>query len=360
MSSRGDFLRIARQRRGLTQTAAATKMGLKQAVLSRMENGIVDVTDEVVRNAALAYTFPESFFNQSETVLGPPVSVHPMLRGTSKVTAKDVDMLTAELNIRLFNMRQFLTNIEFARPLDVPHLDIEMEDSPQSAARKVRLHWRLTEGPIKNLTRLLERAGIIVGTSDFGGAPISGVMFRPPSAPPFVLFNPSHPADRVRFTLAHELGHLVMHRFPTSSMEDEANAFASEFMLPSKEMKQAFRGRRVTIQTLAAKKKEWRMSMQSLVMAAKSSGSITQNQAKYLFIQLSKKGWRTSEPAELDFPHDMPTVLPDVIRVHQKDLGYKDDELLTLTKLHKSEFETLYGPLNHSNEPTRPRLRIIN
>ncbi len=359
MDSRGDFLRLARQRRGLTQTQAAPKLNLKQTVLSRMENGLVEVTDEAIAKASDAYQFPKEFFLQNETVLGPPVSVHPMLRGNSKVAAKDVDMLTAELNIRLFNIRRFLANVDLSRSLNVPELHIEMEDSPRAVAKKVRLHWQLTHGPIKNLTRLLERAGVIVGVSDFGGAQISGVIFRPPSSPPIVLFNPTHPADRVRFTLAHELGHLVMHRFPTSTMEDEANEFASEFMMPAEEMRQVFRGRKVTIQYLAALKREWRMSMQSLLMSAKHVGAVNSNQYRYLFTQFSKKGWRTREPAELDFPHDLPVVLPDIIKVHRNDLGYDADELLRLTRLCKEEFEALYGAIDGNNSPSRPTLRIV-
>lgn len=359
MSTRGDFLRLARQRRGLTQIQAAPLLGLQQTVLSRMENDLIEVTDEMLNTAASAYRFPFGFFVQNETVLGPPVSVHPMLRGHSNVTAKDIDMLTAELNIRFFNMRRFLTNVDLSNSLNVPELDIEMEESPRAVARKVRLHWQLTHGPIKNLTRLLERAGVIVGTSEFGGAQISGVMFRPPSSPPIILFNPKHPADRVRFTLAHELGHLVMHRFPTSTMESEANEFASEFMMPSLEMKQAFRGRKVTIQYLAALKREWRMSMQSLLMAAKNVNAIDDNQYRYIFTQFSKKGWRTKEPAELDFPHDYPVVLQDIIKVHRSDLGYSEAEIYELTRLHKEEFEMLYGPQDDNATPNRPRLRIV-
>ncbi|WP_233351784.1 ImmA/IrrE family metallo-endopeptidase [Glycocaulis albus] len=269
-------------------------------------------------------------------------------------------MLTAELNIRLFNLRSFLANVDYSKSINVPEFDVEMEESPRAVAKKVRLHWQLTRGPVKNLTRLLERAGVIVGVSDFGGAQISGVMFRPPSAPPIMLYNPKHPADRVRFTLAHELGHLVMHRFPTSSMESEANEFASEFMMPSDEMRQIFRGRKLTVQYLAALKKEWRMSMQSLLMSARNVGAVDDNKSRYLFSEFSKRGWRTREPAELDFPNDEPVVLSDIIKIHLNDLGYTFDELLGMTKLYKEEFESLYGRMDGGDLPTMPRLRIIN
>jgi Zn-dependent peptidase ImmA (M78 family) len=143
-------------------------------------------------------------------------------------------------------------------------------------------------------------------------------------------------------------------------MEDEANEFASEFMMPSDEMRQAFRGRKVTLQYLAALKREWRMSMQSLLMSAKNVKAVDANQYRYLFTQFSKRGWRMKEPAELDFPHDTPVVLQDIIKVHRGDLGYRDDELLDLTRIYRDEFETLYGPMTEDTTPTRPRLRIIS
>jgi IrrE N-terminal-like domain len=81
--------------------------------------------------------------------------------------------------------------------------------------------------------KLVERAGVIIGLSQFGGASISGVTFRVPGKPPLVLLDALHPGDRQRYTLAHELGHLVMHRSPTPTMESEATEFASAFLMPA-------------------------------------------------------------------------------------------------------------------------------
>ncbi len=145
-----------------------------------------------------------------------------------------------------------------------------------------------------------ERAGIVIGFSKFAGASVSGVTFKVPGRPPLVLLNSTHAADRVRFTLAHEIGHLVMHRFPTDDMETEANAFASAFLMPAAEIKQSFRGRRITLELLASLKPEWKVAMQALLMRASGLGLVSPNQARYLWQQISARGWRTSEPAELD------------------------------------------------------------
>ncbi|MDF3350481.1 ImmA/IrrE family metallo-endopeptidase [Sulfitobacter sp. KE34] len=358
MATKGTLLRLARHLRGFTQIKSAEKLGVAQAVYSRMENDIVEVDSKLLAKAAAAFGVPVDFFNITDTVYGPPVSVHTMLRGNSQVTARDVEMITAELNLRLFHLRRFLENVELNQTLELPRLDVEMYDSPAAIADMVRLHWQLPEGPIGNLTRVLERAGIIVGYSDFHGAGVSGVTFAAPGQPPLILLNPNHPADRVRFTLAHELGHLVMHKFPTPEMETEANEFASVFLFPRKALHEAFMGRKPSLALLAALKPEWKLSMQGILYAAQRENIVTKNQAKYLWTQISSRGWRTREPASLDFEHDPATVLPTIIKTQIEDLGFSKSDLVKLSGVNEKDFDRLY-PFGET-AATLPRLRIVN
>lgn len=360
MASFGDLLRLARHYRGLTQIESAKRIGIAQAVFSRMENDLLEIDSSTKAKAAQVFDVPESFFEIADPVYGPPVSVHTMLRGKkSEVSARDVDAVTAELNLRLIHLRRFLENVDYSPATDIPRLDVEHYGSVSKIAATVRAHWKVPAGPIKNLTLLLERAGVIVGDSEFAGAAISGVTFAAPGRVPIVLVNRHHPADRLRFTLAHELGHLVMHRFPTANMEEEANQFASAFLFPPNEAVNVFRGRKVTLELLASLKLEWRMSMASLLMAAQTAKPLNENQSRYLWAQFSAKGWRTGEPPSLDFPFDPPTVLPSIIRAHLDDLGFSMEELTKMSKLHRHDVIKMYGPLRE-DEPSRPKLRIVS
>lgn len=331
---------------------------MAQAVYSRMENDLVETDDVIISLAAKSFDLPPNFFNLEDTVYGPPVSVHTMRRGNSQVTARDVDMITAELNLRLIHLRRFLDNIDITPSLSVPRLDVERYESPADIADMVRRHWQMDSGPVHNLTRLLERAGVVVGYSNFHGAGVSGVTFSAPGQHPLILINPDHPADRVRFTLAHELGHLVMHRFPTPEMEVEANHFASVFLFPRRDLKTAFRGRKVTLSLLAALKPEWKVSMQGILYVAQRENLITKNQARYLWAQISSNGWKTREPSSLDFEHDRPSVLPTIIKSMLDDLGFEKDEVLSMSRVYQKDFDLLY-PMPKETEQ-RPRLRIIN
>jgi Zn-dependent peptidase ImmA (M78 family)/transcriptional regulator with XRE-family HTH domain len=352
------MLRLARQRLGLTQKAAAVQLGVLQNVLSRFENDVAQPDTALLMKASQVYRVPRDFFDSRDPVYGPPVSVHTMTRGKADVTARELDVITAELNIRVAHLSRFLDGVDFTPTAQVPRLDIEQYGSPERIAATVRAHWGIPSGPIGNLMQWVERAGVVVGLSKFGGASVSGVTFRVPGKPPIILLNALHPADRMRFTLAHELGHLVMHAFPTATMEEEANDFASALLMPAAEIRAAFRGRKITLQLLASLKPEWKIAMQALLMRASQLKLLSDNQARYLWQQISAKGWRLREPADVDFAPETPRVLVSIVASHLTDLGYKLEDLTKLLRIYEGEFLEMYG--NFSAPKERPRLRIIN
>lgn len=356
MATNGDMLRLARQRKGFHQTEAASKLGIEQSLLSRIENGFSDPREEVLLRAESVYDVPRSFFTLTDPVYGSPVSAHPMWRKKADVTIRDMDSIVAELNIRAIHLRRLLEGAEFVHANDVPRLDVEDYSHPEEIAALVRAHWKIPRGPISDLTLFAERAGIIVYHSPLGGAAVSGITFAAPGMPPLVMLNSDQPADRMRFTLAHEIGHLVMHRFPTPSMEEEANAFASALLMPASDIRPYFKGKRVDLALLAALKPEWRVAMQALLMRASGLSMITKNQSQYLWKQISMRRLRLREPPELDFPHEKPTVIESMLRVHLDALGYSLKELAQLLHVYEWDMRSLY---NIGDAGHRPKFTIM-
>ena len=78
-------------------------------------------------------------------------------------------------------------------------------------ADRIRAAWLIPDGAINNLTILVESAGVIIIESDFGTNGIDGTSLWISETPPLIFINKDLPQDRYRFTLAHELGHLIMH-----------------------------------------------------------------------------------------------------------------------------------------------------
>jgi Zn-dependent peptidase ImmA (M78 family)/transcriptional regulator with XRE-family HTH domain len=357
MTANPDMLRLARQRRGFQQTEAARLLGIDQSLLSRLENGLVEIRDDLLMKAAQAYDLPADFFHQHDPVYGAPVSVHPMWRRKADISARELDCVVAELNIRVIHLRRFLEGATIKNTSDLPKLDIDEFGDPERIAGLVRAHWRVPAGPLQNLTALVEKAGALVAHSPLSRASISGVTFAPPGMAPLIVLNSDQPADRARFTLAHELAHLVMHRFPTPNMEQEAHAFAVALLMPANDIRPYFHGRRIDLSTLAALKPEWRVSMAALLMRAHKLRFLTDNQHTYLWKQISARGYRLREPPELDFEPEQPEILNQIIRLHLDGLGYTRKEIAKLLCVHERELKDLYGTWDDG--PRKPKMTII-
>jgi Zn-dependent peptidase ImmA (M78 family)/transcriptional regulator with XRE-family HTH domain len=354
-----NMLRIARQLRGFQQGEAATLLGISQAMLSRVENQLSTLTDDILERAAVAYKLPKSFFTQPDPILGAPVSVHPMWRKKANVSAREMDQIVAELNLRLMHLRRLLQAVEIEATRKLPLLSIDdFDGDTERIAGLVRAQWQMPVGSVRDLTRILESAGVVVVHSALGGSSIDGVTFRAPGLPPLIVLNVEQPADRMRFTLAHELGHLVMHHSqPTQNMEDEANEFASAFLMPARDIRPYF-SRRIDLRLLAELKPVWQVSMSSLLMRARTLGLLAYNQERYLWQQFSMAKIRLREPPELDFPHETATVLPDLIEAHIRQLGYSIADLAGLLHVQPPELASLYG-LTLTQEAKTPHLRLV-
>src|ERR1700722_17300369 len=224
------LLLLARQYRERSQSEVARAAGLNQGHYSRIENGLLPEgpSPENVKRIANAVSFPVSFFHQPEKVVGLPLSVHPMHRKKESVGERALKKVHAELNLRLMHVRKLLAAVETHAVLPLPWIDIDDGGGPREIARTMRTAWMIPPGPVGNLTDYIEKAGALVLWCDFGVA-IDGVTMRIPDLPPCIFMNRAAPADRVGFSLAHELCHAIAHRIPTDTMEDEANTFAAEF-----------------------------------------------------------------------------------------------------------------------------------
>jgi len=355
----GGLLRVARLRQGLSQGDAAIRLNVPQVALSRYENAVTTPNEEFIVRASRLYDLPESFFRQPDSVVGAPVSVHPMWRKKRDVTAREMDRIVAELNIRVMHLRRMLEAVDYTPQSDIPHLDVdEYGGDIDRIASVVRAHWLLPPGPVENLTGAVERAGAAVILSPLGRTSVSGVTVNVPGLLPIIIVNQDQPADRQRFTLAHELGHLVMHRFPNPEMETEANEFASALLMPASDMRMAFADR-IDLRRLAALKPEWRVAMQALLYRAQSLGLIQKEQASWLWRQFSFRKLRLREPPELDFAPERPGVVSRMVRLHLDTFGLSTTDLAKLLHIHEQSLPEFYD-LESMPPPTNGlRLRLV-
>src|SRR5690606_10379613 len=105
------------------------------------------------------------------------------------------------------------------------------------------------------------------------------------NSPPMIFYNSALATDRLRFTLAHELGHLVMHDVPSETQEEEADLFASEFLMPENDIRPQFR-RKLSLKVFASMKPYWKVSMAALVYKSHQLGELSDSQYRYYNIEL--------------------------------------------------------------------------
>ena len=358
MAFNGELLRLGRQYRGFSQREFAGKMQIEPSAASRIENNVTAAPEGFVERAAALLHLPEPFFDQPDRVYGLPLSVHPsMWRKKAAVPQRDIDRALASVNIMMMHLRRLIRAVEYKPAIPLPKLDVEAHRGDiEAIAIMVRRTWMMPAGPIPDLTAWIERSGCFVIHVDLPDAAMDGVTLRTPDTPPCIFLNRRAPADRMRFSLAHELAHLVMHDVPTPNMEQEANAFAGAFQAPANDIRPYFARRRVDLPLLASLKPEWRMAMAALLYRSKQLGFVDDNQARYLWQKFNMHKIRLREPPELDFPAEQPALLARLIGLHLDDLGYSLDELADLLVIHTDEMVRLY----EINVPKgRPQLRLV-
>jgi Zn-dependent peptidase ImmA (M78 family)/transcriptional regulator with XRE-family HTH domain len=166
----------------------------------------------------------------------------------------------------------------------------------EGAATEVRRRWELGHGPVVNLLGLLEDKGIKVyetrGLEGFEG--LSGRFGHCP----FVAVNVDRPPDRVRFTAAHELGHVMCDLSATESPESGCHAFGAAFLLPRAVLEKRFTTsrRKVTMGELGEIKETYGISLQAIMYRAHGLGLITDRQLRAFRETIKAKGWVVEEP----------------------------------------------------------------
>ncbi|UNK28098.1 XRE family transcriptional regulator [Serratia plymuthica] len=351
---RPEMIELRRKMLGMSQKDLAHRVALSQGTLSKIEQGLKSATEDQIRSIAEALNCPVEFFMMSERLYGGPISANPMYRKKASVSMKVLDKLVAEVNVRIAHLRKLLQFVEFEPEYELPYYDPEdYEENIEQIARNVRTAWHIPRGPIKNLVEVLERAGIIIIDCDMEDTGLSGLSYKVAGLPPLIFINKNQPVDRYRFTLAHELGHLVMHRAPTPTMEDEANAFAAELLMPASDIYNDLRN--ISIEKAAALKPFWRTSMAALFYRAKTLKAITAGQSDWIWRQMSIKRYKIDEPVKLDVNEETPTLLNAIIDHTKDELGYDQNELASIFNLFLPEIMRLYALGAQSQH-----LRLVN
>jgi len=329
MEMLGERIRQVRELEGWTQGELALRSGVVQSAIAQIEAGVFEPSDAVIAGIALATGFDVDFFRQ-----GPPANFPLgafLYRAQAKVSAKD--------KARSHRLTQIMFECALkmrAKLKPIPILVPRTFEGPNAAAALARSSMALSPNtPIPNLSSAIERLGVLILpiASDVAGLDGFSAWVGVNADVPVMSLVQGGIGYRQRFTMAEELGHLIMHfplRVSAKEADEEARLFAGELMLPE----EAFRlelPNPVTLTGLTTMKRRWKVSYQFLIRRAHDLGAITPNQYRYLNMQISSRDWKKHEPGDETVQQEEPVAFRKMIsliygspadqRKLQKDLG---------------------------------------
>lgn len=186
--------------------------------------------------------------------------------------------------------------------------DLSIFDCPvESSARVLREEWGLGERPVSNMVHLLESKGIKVFSLAENTAKVNAYSYWRQNGEPYVFLNSFKSAESSRFDAAHELGHLVLHHDGSSKgrvAEDQANAFASSFLMPKSDILAQIPKVR-SLNQLKKIKRRWRVSLVALCYRLHKLKLLSDWHYRDYCILMAKAGYHKNEPNPIEREHSV-------------------------------------------------------
>ena len=190
-----------------------------------------------------------------------------------------------------------LSTVAWDMPREAPCPVLQDLAEAEHAAFSTRTHWGLGLDPIPNLVELLEEHGIKVLSMRLTN--VDGLTARvrreDKSIASVVVVNRDDWGERQRFTLAHELGHMVLDPAPKIDEEKAAHRFAGAFLMPAEYLRSEIGKHRRSMGwgELFDLKRIFGVSVQALTYRCKDLGIFGAPLVRMLFNEFSRRGWRT-------------------------------------------------------------------
>ena len=332
---------LAREARGLTQAELADLIGMSPTNLSKIERSDIGINNEVLEIISEKTDYPVHFFRQSGEIM--PENLN--YRKREVVSQKLITPIHAKVNIIRKHIHFLTMTLDIPVPA-IPVMEVTEKQTPQKIANKLRQLWKVEKPIIEDLTRLIEDNGIVINTFPFDTDRVDSRSILTDDKFPIIFFNSSLLGDRQRFSLAYELGQLIMHTFNIVPIDrdvsHEANSFAAEFLMPAKDIKEDFK-KGISIPLLGELKRKWKVSMIALLYRADDLGLVTPNQKRYLVQQFNQLKIRRREPMELDIPKEQPRLMKRWIAEYRTKTKLGVVEMAAILFLKVDEFMELYS-----------------
>lgn len=319
---------LARNLRGVSQGDLAKRLNLtNQSVLSNIETGKLPFDDTFAIQLASELNLPVSFFSKEKSFTRLSKFYY---RKRNAFPASELIPLEAKIDVIRESYARLVESVDM--PITtLPAIPVTQQNRPEEIAKLFRLFLGLNNEPIDNLVSIIERMGIVVLFLDVKSDKFSGLTVQTDNNYHLIIINKNMPNDHKKFTLCHELGHIIAHipfaedpdfisDYDLDVVEKQADQFAGAFLIPKEQAKYTLRD--ITYSKLDDLKIYWKVSKQAIICRARDAGIINDVRFKTLFIELSRNGERKKE--KITVPLDEPSLFKKIIAAYESEYTRKE------------------------------------
>lgn len=341
-----DIKRItfARELRGFTKKELANRIDKTPSAISQIESGTIRPDSETLLRMSVALKLPVIFFASKDN--NPlPINLEACHFRSKKNVPQSKRLQSVRAGDLLIDLINYLKEKGIVFPQDKIS---DFNSTPQkvneieAAAADLRKHWGLGLGPIPNLVKLVESKGIFV-------LPITSMCTdidaysRNEQGRPYIMLALQKSASRIRFDVAHELGHIVMHEDITtgcSTTEKQANRFASAFLAPRDSFIHEC-PRQWNFHAFERLKYRWKISIAALIRRAYDLGCLSDFAYRTGNIYLRENGLHICEGEEWEI--ERPTMFQQAFTLLKENCSLQ--ELSENMRIYTSEIKDIVSSI---------------
>lgn len=338
--------------RDFSQQDIADNLGVTKQSISQYENGVMIPNLETVYQLADMLEFPLTYFSKpyNEQI------ITPIFFRKRKTSSKKMITVFETYIEWMVDIYCYLNRYLYLPPLNIIHEDkvYYSDEEIIQATIELRRSWGLGNGPISNLTTLLENNGFVISKTGLDAKKVDAcsVMFTSATEKnrSMVFLTSGTSAVRSRRDLAHELGHQVLHSWMSREdfeenreiIEHEADLFASHFLMPGDAMeRESFAVD--SLNSLLLMKKRWGASMQNILYHLRDLECIDSSLFDKLSFNFYHRGWKSREPLDDEISQEKPELIKDAITMLVENNVKTAVDIAEDSCLPKSELASLCG-----------------
>ena len=366
-------LRQAREAMSLSITSLAAIVGVSKQAISQYERGADSPGQEVFDRLRNTLTHEAHFFlKRPNNIFSVGTNFYRSMASTTKTARSKAEVWqiwTRELISEVLEFVEFPV-LNFPAFDDVPN-DVTMlgTDLIEAIASEVRERWNLGDGPITNLVEVAERNGVIIVRHSLDAETLDALSaWLEPEGFPFVALNADkNVAVRSRADIAHELGHLFLHRRVSMDhlrrsdlfrlIENQAFRFGGALLLPAHSFLEDLYS--LSLDGLQSLKLKWKVSIALMIERLRDLEILNHDQYRRLRINYSARQWSKKEPYDDEIAVEEPGFLTRALNLMLEGHTHTIDQLSADTGFSRDWIERLLNVPPGLGSP-KPQLKLLD